>query len=179
MLMRRTMTVLTVMAAAATVVGGGLVAGPVAWASTGHVHPGSVVTVSSNTCEVGFLLRQRHTVYASVPASCLGTDGGGGGSGCMESQSPNGTPATIAGASRKAHLVYSSFTRMQERGTTSAHTCAGNNLALLQLSSRDARRARRLLLPRGFHRQLRRRIGAAGQRRAAAGRQQGDAEAKT
>ena len=51
--------------------------------------------------------------------------------------------------------------------------------AAQSLSELKTAEAGRLLLPRGFHRQLRRRIGAAGQRRAAAGRQQGDAEAKT
>jgi hypothetical protein len=91
---------------------------------------------------VGYLLRHGETVYASIPASCLGTDGGSGGNGCGESQPPAGTPAVIAGAAHRAHLVYSSFTRMQTTGTTAAGACQGNNLALLRLSPHDARRAR-------------------------------------
>jgi hypothetical protein len=106
------------------------------------VQPGAKVTVSSNTCEVGFLLRHKKAVYAAIPASCLGTDGGDGSSGCEESQAPRGTPATIAGASRRAHVVYSSFTHMQRAGTTATNPCTGNNLALLRLAKPDARRAR-------------------------------------
>jgi hypothetical protein len=133
---------LLVTATAGIVVGAGILDGAPAAAAAGHVHPGSNVTVSSNSCEVGFLLRQRKMVYAAVPASCLGTDGGSGGNGCAESQAPRGSPATIAGARRAAHVVYSSFTRMQRSGTASADACAGNNLALLRLARYDARRAR-------------------------------------
>lgn len=127
---------------AGIVVAGGLAAGSPARAATGRVHAGATVTVSSNSCEVGFLLRVRKKVYAAIPASCLGTDGGNGGNGCQEPQAPRQTPATIAGASRPAHVVYSSFTRMQRSGTTSGNTCTANNLALLRLAARDARRAR-------------------------------------
>jgi hypothetical protein len=131
-----------VTATAGFVSGGGFVGGPAADAATGHVHPGSVVTVSTNTCETGFLLRQGKTVYASVPASCLGTDGGDGSNGCLESQIPRGTAVAIDGASRPASVAYSSFTRMQTSGTPSTDACEGNNLALLRLSKPDARRAR-------------------------------------
>jgi hypothetical protein len=132
----------TVTATAGIVMGGEFAGVGAAQASSGRVHPGSVVTIASNSCEVGFLLRHGKTVYASVPASCLGTDGGGGGNGCRESQLPTGSPARIAGATRRAHVAYSSFTRMQATGTTAANLCQGNNLALLRLSPRDARRAR-------------------------------------
>jgi hypothetical protein len=127
----------------ATVTTGIVIAGgSAAAAATGHVQPGARVTVSSNSCEVGFLLRHRKAVYAAIPASCLGTDGGDGANGCGESQAPRGTPATIAGASRRAHVVYSSFTHMQRSGSRSTNPCTGNNLALLRLAKPDARRAR-------------------------------------
>lgn len=138
----RIRTAVAVAVAAGLVVGAMVAGASRVSALARHVHPGSTVTVSSNTCEVGFLLRHGGTVFAAIPASCLGTDGGNGGNGCEESQAPPGSPASIAGAMRRAHVVYSSFTRMQTIGTRSADTCDGNNLALLRLARRDGRRAR-------------------------------------
>lgn len=136
---RRTVTATL---AAAALGSSGWCTGGVAAASAGHpIHPGAALTVSDNTCEVGYLVVARHHVYAAVPASCTGTDGGNGGDGCVEAQIPYGSRADITGARHKAILAYSSFTQMQLRGMNGGHACAANNLSLFRLSSADARRA--------------------------------------
>lgn len=114
----------------------------VAAGATRHfpLHPGAAVRIAGNHCEVGTFLRHGHTVYAVVPASCLGTDSGTGGNGCMEAQVPGGSTAAIAGARHKAYLVYSSFSEMQLRGKSHGNACSHNNLALLRLDHRDVHR---------------------------------------
>lgn len=110
-------------------------------AATGRVHPGSSVSFGDETCEVGALMHEGRKVYAAIPASCGGIDLGKKQDGCAEAETPVGVPVKLGGASRHGTLVYNSFTEMQLHGQTKSAPCWSNDLALVQLSGKDAGRA--------------------------------------
>jgi hypothetical protein len=117
---------------------------PAAIGSAGRVHPGVGVNIADVNCRVGLMVRQGKVVYAAIPASCtaLPLKEGTVQDGCVAATAPVGTPADVNGARKQPILVYNSFTYMQSRGMTRPHKCFYNDLALLQLSKIDARRAK-------------------------------------
>jgi hypothetical protein len=115
--------------------------GPIwAAASRATIHPGVVVTMAGVKCLAGYVLTNGRQVFLAVPASCSGVSDGQETDGCAEAQVPPGLPASIQGAKHKGTLVYSSFTRMQSTGVSSANKCAYNSLSLVRLDRRDIKR---------------------------------------
>jgi hypothetical protein len=109
-------------------------------AVTGSVHPGSAVTIGDVTCTAGVALRQGRVVYVAIPASCVGPVPGKPQDGCAQAEAPIGSPATIAGARHRGILVYDSFTRMENLGTTATNRCDFNDLALIRVNRADRHR---------------------------------------
>jgi len=119
---------------------------PPAVAASGaqHARPNANVNFFDMGCKSGFLLHQGKRVYVAITASCtaLPLDEGKLQNGCRAATAPLGTPARVAGAKRRAILVYNSFTRMQGTGVKRHNLCDFNDLALLKLAKHDAKRAR-------------------------------------
>jgi hypothetical protein len=115
-------------------------AGPWAPAATAKIHPGVRVTIAGTHCIAGFVLKQRHRVFVTVPASCTGVSAGRSTDGCSEAQVPPGLPVKIQGARHDGIVVYSSFTRMQLTGEQRAKRCENNSLSLIKVDRRDVKR---------------------------------------
>jgi hypothetical protein len=122
---------------------GAVAAAPIstAFAATSHpIRPGVSVTIAGTRCTAGPVLRQKAKVYVAIPASCGGISPGKVQDGCTEANAPIGVPVQINGARHAGVLVYDSFARMQSLGTRSKRLCDDNDLALVQVDSRDRAR---------------------------------------
>jgi hypothetical protein len=104
------------------------------------IHPAGEVNFGGVSCEIGAVMRQGHTVYLAIPASCGGIDAGKVQDGCAEPITPAGLPVSIEGAKHRGHLVYNSFTAMQSRGDVSPNRCYYNDLALVKVNRHDRHR---------------------------------------
>jgi hypothetical protein len=114
--------------------------GSAAAAATGSIHPGVTVAFGGVTCTAGPVLRSGKTVYLAIPASCGGIDEGKIQDGCVEAESPVGSPVTIAGAKYRGILAYNSFSRMQLHGVHNPTRCYYNDLALVRINAKDRSR---------------------------------------
>lgn len=109
-------------------------------ASEATVHPGVTVTIAGVKCVAGFVVKQRHRVFLTVPASCSGVSDGQPVDGCASAQVPVGLKVRIQGARHRGTIAYSSFAAMQLSGESRVNRCANNSLTLIRIDRRDLRR---------------------------------------
>lgn len=115
----------------------GLAGSAAALGATRGIHPGVSISFGGVTCTAGPILRQRHAVFIAIPASCGGIDEGKVQDGCVEAETPIGSPVQIGGAHHRGLLVYNSFSHMQLHGVQSLTRCYYNDLALVKVDRRD------------------------------------------
>jgi hypothetical protein len=92
---------------------------------------------SGAQCTANFVYTDGTSVYLGQAAHCSGTGAATDTNGCTAKSLPEGTPVTVAGASRPGVMVYNSWVRMQAAHETNADTCAYNDLALIRLDPAD------------------------------------------
>jgi hypothetical protein len=112
-----------------------------AWAPAGSatVHPGVQTYTDGAQCTANFVFYDAsNNVYIGQAAHCSGTGGSTETNGCDSGSLPNGTAVEVTGASRPGTMVYNSWLAMKAKGETDPDTCAGNDLALVQLDPADA-----------------------------------------
>ncbi len=116
-------------------------------AATAAIHPGTMMYTAGAQCTANFVFTDADSnVYVGYAAHCAGTGEATDTNGCEAGSLPLGTPVTfneggnlltegtVVGHGR---LVYSSWIRMRELGTTDASTCAYNDLALVKVDNAD------------------------------------------
>jgi hypothetical protein len=110
-----------------------------AWApaSTATIHPGVMTFTDGAQCTSNFVFQSGSTVYLGQAAHCSGTGGATETNGCDSGTLPTGTPVDVDGAAHPGTMVYNSWATMQARGESDQETCDFNDLALIQLDSRD------------------------------------------
>ena len=120
-----------------------------AWApaDTAAIHPGTMMYTEGAQCTANFVYTDgAGNVYVGYAAHCAGTGEATDTNGCNVDSLPLGTPVTFnEGGSLvnegtvvgQGTLVYSSWLKMHELGTTDANTCAYNDLALVKVSAAD------------------------------------------
>jgi len=101
------------------------------------VRPGVVTDTAGNQCTANFVFTNGSDVFLGQAAHCAGTGTVVETDGCTSDSLPLGTPVAVAGASRPATLVYSSWLAMQENRESDFETCSFNDFALLQLHPDD------------------------------------------
>lgn len=102
------------------------------------IRPGGEVNLGEVSCEIGAVMRQGHTVYLAIPASCGGIDAGKvQPQACYGPTIPVGVPVSIGGAKHHGTLVYNSFSEMQHDGVTNPNRCHYNDLALVRVNRHD------------------------------------------
>ena len=121
----------------------------VAWApaDTALIHPGTMMYTAGAQCTANFVYTDSSGhVYVGYAAHCAGTGGSTDTDGCSTGSLPLGSrvdftndgnllsEGTVVG---HGTLVYSSWLKMQQLGTTDANTCAYNDLALVQVDAAD------------------------------------------
>jgi hypothetical protein len=121
----------------------------VAWApaASAVIHPGTMMYTDGAQCTANFVYTDSAgNVYVGYAAHCAGTGGSTDTNGCSTGSVPLGTTVdftndgnlvsegTIVGHGK---LVYSSWIKMHDLGTTDANTCAYNDLALVKVDAAD------------------------------------------
>ncbi len=150
--LRRAVAVLAVLASAllgaATVTAAPAQAAP-QWApaATAKIHPGTMMYTAGAQCTANFVYTDASdNVYVGYAAHCAGLGEATDTNGCLAESLPLGTPVTFnEGGSLisegtvvgQGTLVYSSWLKMHELGTTDANTCAYNDLALVKVAAGD------------------------------------------
>ena len=150
--LRRAVAVLAVLASAllgaVTVTAAPAQAAP-QWApaATAKIHPGTMMYTAGAQCTANFVYTDASdNVYVGYAAHCAGLGEATDTNGCLAESLPLGTPVTFnEGGSLisegtvvgQGTLVYSSWLKMHELGTTDANTCAYNDLALVKVAAGD------------------------------------------
>ena len=151
-MLRRAVAVLAVLASAllgaAAVTAAPAQAAP-QWApaATAKIHPGTMMYTAGAQCTANFVYTDASgNVYVGYAAHCAGLGAATDTNGCLAESLPLGTPVTFnEGGSLisegtvvgQGTLVYSSWLKMHELGTTDANTCAYNDLALVKVAAGD------------------------------------------
>jgi hypothetical protein len=117
-------------------------------AASAVIHPGTMMYTDGAQCTANFVYTDSAAnVYVGYAAHCAGTGGSTDTNGCSTGSVPLGTTVdftndgnlvsegTIVGHGK---LVYSSWIKMHDLGTTDANTCAYNDLALVKVDAADA-----------------------------------------
>jgi len=117
-------------------------------AATASIHPGTMMYTAGAQCTANFVYTDAAgNVYVGYAAHCAGLGEATDTNGCLAESLPVGTPVTFnEGGSLvnegtvvgQGTLVYSSWLKMHELGTTDANTCAYNDLALVKVAAGDA-----------------------------------------
>src|SRR3954453_4814519 len=120
-----------------------------AWApaATAKIHPGTMMYTEGAQCTANFVYTDgAGSVYVGYAAHCAGTGSSTDTNGCATQSLPLGTPVTfneggslIDEGTVVGHgtLVYSSWLKEQEPGTTHANPRAHNDLALVKVAAAD------------------------------------------
>jgi hypothetical protein len=116
-------------------------------AASAVIHPGTMMYTDGAQCTANFVYTDSAgNVYVGYAAHCAGTGGSTDTNGCSTGSVPLGTTVdftndgslvsegTIVGHGK---LVYSSWIKMHDLGTTDANTCAYNDLALVKVDAAD------------------------------------------
>jgi len=151
-MLRRAVAVLAVLASAllgaAAVTTAPAQAAP-SWApaATAKIHPGTMMYTQGAQCTANFVFTDAAgNVYVGYAAHCAGLGEATDTNGCEAESLPLGTPVTFnEGGSLVSEgtvvgngtLVYSSWLKMHELGTTDANACAYNDLALVKVAAAD------------------------------------------
>jgi hypothetical protein len=116
-------------------------------AATAKIHPGTMMYTAGAQCTANFVYTDASSnVYVGYAAHCAGLGEATDTNGCLAESLPLGTPVTFnEGGSLASEgtvvgqgtLVYSSWLKMHELGTTDASTCAYNDLALVKVAAGD------------------------------------------
>ncbi|GAA4693015.1 hypothetical protein [Nocardioides conyzicola] len=116
-------------------------------ADTAAIHPGTMMYTEGAQCTANFVYTDASSnVYVGYAAHCAGLGEATDTNGCQAESLPLGTPVTFnEGGSLVSEgtqvgtgtLVYSSWLKEKELGTTDANTCAYNDLALVKVSAAD------------------------------------------
>ena len=116
-------------------------------AATAKIHPGTMMYTAGAQCTANFVYTDAESnVYVGYAAHCAGLGEATDTNGCQAESLPLGTPVTfneggslISEGTVVGHgtLVYSSWLKMHELGTTDANTCAYNDLALVKVADGD------------------------------------------
>jgi hypothetical protein len=116
-------------------------------ASTAKIHPGTMMYTKGAQCTANFVFTDTAgAVYVGYAAHCAGTGAATDTDGCKAGSLPVGTPVTFnEGGSLvdegtvvgRGTLVYSSWVKMHQLGTTDPSTCAYNDLALVKVAAAD------------------------------------------
>ena len=145
------LAVSAILAAALTLAAPGAQAGG-RWApaDSAAIHPGTMMYTKGAQCTANFVYTDRaHRVYVGYAAHCAGQGAATDTDGCATKSLPLGTKVTFREGGNPAdegtrvgtgRLVYSSWLTMQELGTKDADACAYNDLALVRVAARDARK---------------------------------------
>jgi hypothetical protein len=151
-MLRRAVAVVAVVAsallgAAAVTAAPALAAPQWAPAATAKIHPGTMMYTAGAQCTANFVYTDASSnVYVGYAAHCAGLGAATDTNGCLAESLPLGTPVTFnEGGSLVSEgtvvgqgtLVYSSWLKMHELGTTDANTCAYNDLALVKVAAGD------------------------------------------
>jgi hypothetical protein len=125
-------------------------AAAVQWApaASAAIHPGTMMYTDGAQCTANFVYTDSAgTVYVGYAAHCAGTGGQTDTNGCDTGSVPLGTTVDFTNDGNLASegtvvghgtLVYSSWVKMHDLGTTDANTCAYNDLALVKVDAADA-----------------------------------------
>jgi hypothetical protein len=125
-------------------------AASVQWApaASAPIHPGTMMYTEGAQCTANFVYTDSAgNVYVGYAAHCAGTGGQTDTNGCNTGSVPLGTPVDFTNDGNLASegttvgrgtLVYSSWVKMHDLGTTDANTCAYNDLALVKVDAADA-----------------------------------------
>jgi len=116
-------------------------------ADSALIHPGTMMYTDGAQCTANFVYTDSSgNVYVGYAAHCAGTGGSTDTDGCSTGSLPLGSKVdftndgsvvdegTIVG---HGTLVYSSWLKMHDLGTTDANTCAYNDLALVRIDTGD------------------------------------------
>ena len=116
-------------------------------AGTAQIHPGTMMYTAGAQCTANFVFTDHDdNVYVGYAAHCAGTGQATDTDGCQAGSLPLGTPVTfneggslLSEGTLVGHgtLVYSSWLKMHDLGTTDANTCAYNDLALVKVANAD------------------------------------------
>jgi len=116
-------------------------------AATAKIHPGTMMYTAGAQCTANFVFTDLDfNVYVGYAAHCAGTGGATDTNGCQAGSLPLGTPVTFNEGGNllsegtvvgRGTLVYSSWLKEKELGTTDANTCAYNDLALVKVADAD------------------------------------------
>jgi hypothetical protein len=116
-------------------------------AATAQIHPGTMMYTQGAQCTANFVYTDAsNNVYVGYAAHCAGLGEATDTNGCQAESLPLGTPVTFnEGGSLvdegtvvgNGTLVYSSWLKEKELGTTDANVCAYNDLALVKVAAAD------------------------------------------
>jgi hypothetical protein len=116
-------------------------------AASAKIHPGTMMYTQGAQCTANFVYTDSAgAVYVGYAAHCAGLGAATDTDGCQADSLPLGTRVTFnEGGSLVSEgtqvgagtLVYSSWVKMHELGTTDANTCAYNDLALVKVDAAD------------------------------------------
>jgi hypothetical protein len=116
-------------------------------AGTAKIHPGTMMYTEGAQCTANFVYTDgAANVYVGYAAHCAGLGAATDTNGCQAESLPLGTKVTFnEGGSLvdegtqvgSGTLVYSSWLKEKELGTTDANTCAYNDLALVKVDAAD------------------------------------------
>jgi hypothetical protein len=116
-------------------------------AATAQIHPGTMMYTAGAQCTANFVYTDSSdNVYVGYAAHCAGLGEATDTNGCQAESLPLGTPVTFnEGGSLidegtvvgNGTLVYSSWLKEKDLGTTDANTCAYNDLALVKVAAAD------------------------------------------
>jgi len=116
-------------------------------AATAKIHPGTQMYTEGAQCTANFVYTDgASNVYVGYAAHCAGLGEATDTNGCLADSLPLGTRVTFnEGGSLISEgtqvgagtLVYSSWLKMHELGTTDANTCAYNDLAIVKVDAAD------------------------------------------
>jgi hypothetical protein len=134
-----------VLGAASLAAAGGMIVGPApahAWGPlSSPIHPGvQTITGGTNQCTANFIFQDSAgIVYIGQAAHCASTGSATSTNGCSSAATtmPINTTVTVGGAQYPGKMVYSSWITMKAIPETDSSACAYNDLALVQLDSRD------------------------------------------
>ena len=116
-------------------------------AATAQIHPGTMMYTQGAQCTANFVYTDSsNNVYVGYAAHCAGLGEATDTDGCLADSLPLGTPVTFnEGGSLvdegtvvgNGTLVYSSWLKEKELGTTDPNVCAYNDLALVKVAAAD------------------------------------------
>jgi hypothetical protein len=116
-------------------------------AASAVIHPGTMMYTDGAQCTANFVYTDSAgNVYVGYAAHCAGTGGQTDTNGCDTGSVPIGSPVDFTNDGNLASegtivghgtLVYSSWVKMHDLGTTDANTCAYNDLALVKVDAAD------------------------------------------